>query len=85
MQAPQPCPKCGKYKLYRSHSRNRTEKLLKSILPIRTYRCHNCNWRGWLSKRKTNDTIPLLKKCLLYVSVAFSALVVAYLLHTMIS
>jgi hypothetical protein len=43
------CPKCGETEnIERSHSRGPLEKILKKITPLRAYRCHSCNWRGWL-------------------------------------
>ena len=34
MQAPRPCPKCGEYNLYRSHSKNVLERSLKFHIGI---------------------------------------------------
>ena len=43
------CPKCGETEnIERSHSRGLFEKVLKRVTPLRAYRCHSCNWRGWL-------------------------------------
>ncbi len=44
------CPSCGEYSLYRSHSRTMAEAIRKKLTSKRTYRCHKCNWRGWLPK-----------------------------------
>jgi uncharacterized protein with PIN domain len=44
------CPNCGEQQLYRSHSRTMLEAVLKKFTSRRLYRCHNCNWRGWLRK-----------------------------------
>jgi uncharacterized protein with PIN domain len=41
------CDKCGGV-LYRSRSRSFVEKLIKLTTRYRTYRCHECNWRGWI-------------------------------------
>lgn len=42
------CPECGELKdVQRSHSRGTVEKILKRVTPLRVYRCHVCNWRGW--------------------------------------
>lgn len=43
------CPHCGKTeRIHRSHSRGFIEKVVKSVTPYKIYRCHDCNWRGWL-------------------------------------
>lgn len=43
------CPNCGKTeKVHRSHSRGLVEKVFKTTTPYKVYRCHDCNWRGWL-------------------------------------
>jgi predicted RNA-binding Zn-ribbon protein involved in translation (DUF1610 family) len=47
------CPDCGG-RIHRSHTRGFNEKLIKTFTPYRAYRCHECGWRGWLTK---NDTI----------------------------
>ncbi len=43
------CPACGRSTLFRSHSKNLAERVRKKMTSRRIYRCHNCNWRGWLS------------------------------------
>ena len=40
------CPNCGEV-TYRSHSRNFRESFVKSVSPLRPYRCHDCGWRGY--------------------------------------
>ncbi len=40
------CPNCGA-DAYRSHSRNFRESLVKSVSPLRPFRCHECGWRGF--------------------------------------
>lgn len=46
----QPCPTCGKIgTLKRSHSRSLFEKIVKLFLPITTFRCKECGWRGFKS------------------------------------
>jgi uncharacterized protein with PIN domain len=45
------CPKCKSQSLYRSHSRNLWEKVQKVFRQGKhLYRCHECNWRGWVKK-----------------------------------
>jgi len=41
-----PCPNCGSNHIYRSHTKNVTEKLIRELFPFRYYRCHDCGWRG---------------------------------------
>jgi predicted RNA-binding Zn-ribbon protein involved in translation (DUF1610 family) len=80
LQAPRPCPRCGEYNLYRSHSKNILERAVKNILPLKTYRCHNCNWRGWLNKKRRQKKATL-KSLLFYAAVAVAALIIAFLLR----
>lgn len=46
------CPDCGG-RIHRSHTRGLNEKLVKTFTPYRTFRCHECGWRGWLTKSDT--------------------------------
>ena len=48
------CPECGE-RLYRSHSRNFKESITKKLTSYKTYRCHNCEWRGMIAPAKAND------------------------------
>lgn len=41
------CPQCGG-RTHRSHTRGFNEKLVKALTSYKTYRCHECGWRGWL-------------------------------------
>lgn len=42
------CPKCNSEGARRSRTRGRWERWRKEITGRRPYRCHRCNWRGWL-------------------------------------
>jgi len=43
------CPSCGTPDhVYRSRSRNIFERIAKASRILGLYRCHNCNWRGYL-------------------------------------
>ncbi len=84
MQIPKACPKCGAFQLNRSHSKNIFEKGLKIILPIKTYRCHACHWRGWVSNRKITQKVSLRKTILVYFAVIVISLIVANVLRIMI-
>ena len=41
------CPQCGGH-THRSHTRGFRERLVKGLTSLKTYRCHECGWRGWL-------------------------------------
>jgi transposase-like protein len=41
------CPQCGGH-THRSHTRGFGEKLVRALSSHKTYRCHECGWRGWL-------------------------------------
>ncbi len=72
---PHTCPKCGKYALHRSHSQNAAEHLIKTLLPIRPYRCSECQWRGWrLRKRSVINKKRVAKNLLLYAVVLIVAI-----------
>ena len=84
MQIHKVCPKCGEFKLSRSRSKNIFEKGLKMILPIKTYRCKDCHWRGWISNRKIHQKVFSRKTLLFYSAVIVTALIVANLLRVTI-
>ena len=44
------CPKCGDPSLHRSHTTKISERLKKFLSGRLPYRCHKCQWRGWLTK-----------------------------------
>lgn len=48
------CPRCGGH-TYRSHTRGFNEKLVKTLTSYKTYRCHDCDWRGWLRKIEASE------------------------------
>ncbi len=39
------CPQCDSTRMRRSRSRNRRERRIRFFLPVRYYRCHECNCR----------------------------------------
>lgn len=80
-----PCPKCKEYTLHRSRSRSRLETIFKKILPARIYRCHHCQWRGWISNNKLQGKNSYLMGFLFYVGVIILALVVASGLWSLIN
>jgi hypothetical protein len=55
------CPECEN-PLHRSHSRSLHEKLIRTFSRFKLYRCHKCDWRGWLAPGKKKDVVPTAKK-----------------------
>jgi predicted RNA-binding Zn-ribbon protein involved in translation (DUF1610 family) len=44
------CPSCFSLgTIYRSHSRNWQEKIVKKVTFLKMYRCKKCGWRGYRS------------------------------------
>ncbi len=43
------CPQCGG-RTHKSHARGFNERLIKALTSHKTYRCHECGWRGWLRR-----------------------------------
>ncbi len=82
METARSCKKCGEYRLYRSRSKNIFEKIIKKILPLRTYRCHNCNWRGFLVKREERRNKNTGKFLAFYLLVVIIAIITAYMLRS---
>ena len=39
------CPVCGSEDVFRSRTRSRRERVVRSIFPVHYYRCTACNWR----------------------------------------
>ena len=42
---PRVCPRCGSTEVHRSHTRTAGERRLRRLLPIRYWRCHDCDHR----------------------------------------
>jgi|GEM_PF-1624205 len=49
-RVPAICPKCHAPALYRSHSTSRLDNIRRNFSPKRKFRCHTCDWRGWLDE-----------------------------------
>jgi len=79
-----PCPKCGETRLYRSHARNGVEQLIRRFLPLKLYRCHDCQWRGWISKRKLKAMPGLAQSVGFYLLVVLIALFVGIMMKQFI-
>ena len=61
------CPRCGGL-THRSHTRGFGEKLVKTLTSHKTYRCYECDWRGWLGngdQTKRRNTIRTIVSVLL--------------------
>ena len=43
------CPSCGAPDVYRSRARSIPQRVKKSLSQQRLFRCHACNWRGWMT------------------------------------
>ena len=52
------CPKCGQPALHRSRSRTSFEKLMRKYSFKRQFRCHACEWRGWLDETRLRYPAP---------------------------
>jgi uncharacterized protein with PIN domain len=46
------CPKCGAASLRRSRSEGRIERFRKKYSSKRVFRCHSCEWRGWVDETR---------------------------------
>ena len=55
------CPRCKTVgKMYKSHARNKIEKMMGAVTSlIVKYRCHQCNWRGYMFKAFKNQSRPM--------------------------
>ena len=52
------------------------EKLTRVFLPVYgVYRCHNCNWRGWLPRGSTS---PMMRRVLIVLYSTILLAVLAY-------
>ncbi|HJQ68491.1 MAG TPA: hypothetical protein VKA70_05950 [Blastocatellia bacterium] len=69
-----PCPDCGGH-IHRSHTRGFNERLVRSLTPYRTYRCHECGWRGWLTK--SNSILrPQTRRALIQTGISLLATII---------
>ena len=78
------CPACGE-SIHRSHTRGLKERLVKSLSSYRTYRCHDCGWRGWLKREQINKRSFTLKtKVSIVLALVATALVAIYIIGEVI-
>jgi hypothetical protein len=40
------CPACTSSRVFHSRARSVRDRILKRVLPITFYRCHDCRWRS---------------------------------------
>lgn len=57
------CPVCG-HNIHRSHSRGVPEKTIRVVTGYKVYRCHECDWRGWVYKKKVRDRRKMVQTTL---------------------
>jgi uncharacterized protein with PIN domain len=46
------CPKCNAPALHRSHSQDSADRVRRNFSAKRKYRCHVCDWKGWLDETR---------------------------------
>jgi len=51
------CPKCGQYDFHRSRPRTIWELIKRNILQLKIYRCHNCDYREWVTIKEINPKV----------------------------
>jgi len=74
------CPHCGKAeRVHRSHSRGPVERVIKTVTPYKVYRCHDCNWRGWLIPG-THGAQPSLQSYKMAVIVFITGILIGLLI-----
>ena len=73
------CPQCRTIgKVNRSKTRTLGEKIRMRLVPMYAiYRCHNCNWRGWLLRSTYSPVVNrlLLAGYILIMALAIAAVV----------
>ena len=75
------CPRCGSKRFYRSRHRTAWELWRKKISERRLYRCHTCQWRGWLNDSFYVPTSERIKNAIAFgVMVSISIAVTVLLL-----
>jgi hypothetical protein len=62
--------------VHRSLPRNLRENITLVLLPVYgVYRCHHCNWRGWLPRGSTS---PLMRRLLIGLYSSILVALIAY-------
>jgi uncharacterized protein with PIN domain len=55
------CPKCHAEALHRSHAHTPLEEKRKQVSSKRPFRCHECQWRGWLEETQLRYSASVVK------------------------
>lgn len=78
------CPQCKMVgKVNRSKTRSIGEKLRLRMIPVYgVYRCHNCNWRGWLLR---SNATPAISYLLLTTYIVVTASVLAAVVYFLVT
>ncbi|MBN2105193.1 hypothetical protein JW835_14235 [bacterium] len=58
--------------------------MIKKILPYRLYRCHQCQWRGWISNRRVKGQSAFIQLGFFYIGVMALSFLVALALWTLL-
>src|SRR5215471_20550731 len=74
------CPRCGE-NTHRSHTRGFREKLVKRLTLHKTYRCHECGWRGWLKPTTSNNRHVVRTIISLIVTLVLTTLLAVYVVE----
>jgi hypothetical protein len=78
------CPNCGEI-AYRSHTRNFRESFIKRLSPLRTYRCHDCGWRGYAAPARVRLPRVNFKALFVWIAGVLLAVVIGYVGADMIT
>jgi predicted RNA-binding Zn-ribbon protein involved in translation (DUF1610 family) len=75
------CPSCfATGTIYRSHSRNWRERVVKRISFLKLYRCKQCGWRGYRSTAVL--TVKSIQALLIYIG---AAIIIALIVRLILS
>ena len=78
------CPKCGEYDYHNSHTRNIIERIRKIVLHQRPYRCHSCNYRGWIIVKVVGTKVSS-KSVFFYVSILIISIIIGLIIGSTIN
>lgn len=78
------CPKCGSAQYYRSRTQNLRERIRKTICHQRPYRCHSCDYRGWVFI-KTEAVCISRKKYAFYLGIVVLSCLIGLILGSFIN
>jgi len=78
------CPNCGEFDYHKSHIRNMLENIRKTVLHQRPYRCHSCDFRGWVLVRVAGNKIST-KRAGLYITVLIISIILGLIVGSAIN